>query len=68
MAIDINPLYNPMIVKDEIYPQNGVYSKENIGTITPDSPVVKIFKKYGWKWGGDYKSLKDYQHFEKSQN
>ena len=68
MAIDINPQYNPMIVKDKIYPQNGVYSKENIGTITSDSSVVKIFKKYGWKWGGDYKSLKDYQHFEKNQD
>lgn len=68
MAIDINPLYNPMIIKDKRYPKNGVYSKENIGTITPDSPVVKIFKKYGWKWGGDYKSLKDYQHFEKNQD
>ena len=65
MAIDINPRYNPMISKGKIYPSNGVYSKENKGTITADSPVVKIFKKRGWTWGGDYKSLKDYQHFEK---
>jgi peptidoglycan L-alanyl-D-glutamate endopeptidase CwlK len=28
--------------------------------------VVKIFKKYGWKWGGDFKSIKDYPHVEKS--
>jgi len=28
--------------------------------------VVKIFKKYGWEWGGDWKSLKDYPHFEKT--
>lgn len=26
---------------------------------------VAIFKKYGWKWGGDFKSFKDYPHFEK---
>ena len=38
---------------------------ENKGTITADSEVVKILKKRGWKWGGDYKSLKDYQHFDK---
>lgn len=65
MAIDINPRYNPMIVKDRISPSNGSYSIENKGTITADSEVVKILKKRGWKWGGDYKSLKDYQHFDK---
>jgi len=27
--------------------------------------AVKIFKKYGWKWGGDWNSVKDYQHFSK---
>lgn len=28
--------------------------------------VVKIFKKYGWEWGGDFKTFKDYPHFQKS--
>ena len=65
MAIDINPRYNPMIVKDRISPLNGSYSDQNKGTITSESEIVKIFKKRGWKWGGDYKTLKDYQHFEK---
>lgn len=65
MAIDINPRYNPMIVKDNISPTNGEYSEKNLGTITSQSEIVKIFKRKGWKWGGDYKSLKDYQHFEK---
>ena len=23
-----------------------------------------LFKKYGFTWGGDWKSCKDYQHFE----
>jgi peptidoglycan L-alanyl-D-glutamate endopeptidase CwlK len=27
--------------------------------------VVKIFKKYGWEWGGDW-HFKDYPHFQKS--
>lgn len=65
MAIDINPRYNPMITKGNISPANGVYSEKNLGTITSKSSIVEIFKKRGWKWGGDYKSLKDYQHFEK---
>ena len=65
MAIDINPKYNPMIIKNKTYPTNGEYSEKNIGTINKNSELVKIFKKRGWKWGGDYKSLKDFQHFEK---
>lgn len=28
--------------------------------------VVKVFKKYGWTWGGDFRSIKDYPHFEKT--
>jgi len=27
---------------------------------------VEIFKKYGWSWGGNWVSLKDYPHFEKT--
>lgn len=27
---------------------------------------VNIFKKYGWNWGGDWKTFKDLPHFEKS--
>lgn len=28
--------------------------------------VVKIFKKYGWEWGGDFKSIFDPAHFQKT--
>lgn len=27
---------------------------------------VLIFKKYGWSWGGEWKSFKDLPHFEKT--
>ena len=27
--------------------------------------AYKLFKKHGFTWGGDWRSLKDYQHFEK---
>ncbi len=68
IAIDINPRYNPMIKEGKIYPENGVYNVNLKGTISKESEIVKIFKRHGWKWGGDYKSLKDYQHFYKSLN
>lgn len=28
--------------------------------------VAEIFKAHGWSWGGDWKSFKDYPHFEKT--
>jgi peptidoglycan L-alanyl-D-glutamate endopeptidase CwlK len=68
MAIDINPRYNPSIKGGTVEPSNGVYDPANKGTITPDSEVVKIFKAEGWLWGGDWKSLKDYQHFYRPGN
>jgi mannose-1-phosphate guanylyltransferase len=32
-----------------------------------DSKVVNIFKKLGWQWGGDWRCIKDYQHFDKNK-
>jgi len=33
--------------------------------ITHDDVCYQIFKKYGFTWGGDWNTIKDYQHFEK---
>ncbi|MCI7321908.1 MAG: M15 family metallopeptidase [Lachnospiraceae bacterium] len=30
-----------------------------------DDQCYKLFTKYGFTWGGDWKNSKDYQHFEK---
>ncbi|MBE5041287.1 M15 family metallopeptidase [Oscillospiraceae bacterium DSM 107454] len=70
-AIDINPLVNPYIqfsTNTILPPQGEPYldrSRKVKGMIQPDDVCVQIFKKYGWRWGGDWSSLKDYQHFEK---
>ena len=73
MAIDINPLYNPYVRQRNgrmlVSPQGG----EAYTDRTKDFPykIVKgdlcyrLFKKHGFTWGGDWKSSKDYQHFEK---
>jgi len=65
-AIDINPRDNYYLKDGHISPANGRYNKKNKGTILKNSAVVKLFAKHGWNWGGDWKTLKDYQHFEKS--
>ncbi len=64
-AIDINPVQNPYIKGDIVLPPGAVYDPSKPGTLTPDCAVVKAFIRLGWTWGGNWKSLKDYQHFEK---
>ncbi|MBT8378119.1 MAG: M15 family metallopeptidase [Ignavibacteria bacterium] len=68
LAIDINPFLNPYIKNHVILPEGATYNTTQRGTLTANSPLVKEFKKRGWTWGGDWKSLKDYQHFEKKIN
>lgn len=65
LAIDINPALNPYIKNGNSLPENCVYDTTKVGTISSSSELVKEFKQRGWEWGGDWKSLKDYQHFEK---
>jgi hypothetical protein len=68
-AIDINPLINPYVKGDKVYPPEGrKYLNRDLdlpGSINRGGYVVKRFLKAGWKWGGDWSELKDYQHFEK---
>ena len=68
-AIDINPLINPYVKGDKVYPPEGrKYLNRELdlpGSINSGGYVVKRFLKAGWKWGGDWSELKDYQHFEK---
>lgn len=65
-AIDINPLLNPFIKGEFVQPKGAVYDPSRPGTIVANSPVVAFLKSRGWTWGGDWTSLKDYQHFEKA--
>jgi hypothetical protein len=65
LAIDINPKQNPYIKNERSTPKDCTYDTTKAGTISPSSQLVKEFKQRGWSWGGDWKSVKDYQHFEK---
>ncbi len=74
MAIDINPVQNPFILykngKKVILPESGKSyldrSKLTKGMITPE--VVSIFKKNNFEiWGGEWKDIKDWHHFQVSQ-
>lgn len=65
LAIDINPKQNPYIKNGKISPEGSEHNPIAKGTITADSEIVDAFKSKGWLWGGDWKSIKDYQHFQK---
>lgn len=66
IAIDINPFQNPAVYNDgKISPSGSIYDKKSPGTIIKDSLIYNEFIKRGWTWGGEWNSLKDYQHFEK---
>ena len=73
LAIDINPLLNPMVKTrngvQTISPAAGKkYADRNkafAGKIDRNDLCYKLFTQHGFSWGGSWKSSKDYQHFEK---
>ena len=70
-AIDINPLYNPYITSSGYTPVNaGDYvdrSAENPYKIDEEDLCYRLFRERGFIWGGSGNSVKDYQHFQKSE-
>lgn len=69
-AIDVNPLVNPYVKGGTVLPPEAApyadRSRRDAGMIHAADPVVQSFLVRGWKWGGYWTSLKDYQHFSTS--
>ena len=74
MAIDLNPFYNPYIT----YNKDGTSSISPEGSeayadrstsfpykIDENDLAYRLFTSHGFKWGGNWNSVKDYQHFER---
>jgi hypothetical protein len=74
LAVDINTLYNPCVR----YRRNGSRSIEpaagaryaDRSIVTPYTIVngdlcYRLFTQHGFTWGGNWRTVKDYQHFEK---
>lgn len=74
-AIDINPLENPYVNTNgkTVHKRSVYYLKRvrqsdastDLAMLLPHDEATQAFKKRGWIWGGDWYSIKDYQHFEK---
>lgn len=67
LAIDVNPFLNPYVKGDLVVPElASAYldrARTSPGVIHDGDAVVAAFAAIGWSWGGDWNSLKDYQHF-----
>ena len=74
-AIDLNSIENPYISRSGhiSHKASQKYRKRrhqnhtaaDKAVLLKSDKAVQIFKKYGWKWGGDLSGVKDYQHFSK---
>ena len=70
LAIDINPFYNPHVLKSSGTvnpPEAAKYSDRTLnvkGMIKKNDAVYNAFVSRGWTWGGNWNNP-DYQHFEK---
>jgi hypothetical protein len=67
-AVDVNPLQNPEVslegrVRDKAAKIYRDRTLDLPGMIHADDVVVRAFAAIGWKWGGDWSSMKDYMHF-----
>lgn len=71
LAVDINPLYNPCVklktgrVQPYMAKQYADRFKQFPCKITTSDLAYRLFTKRGFKWGGAWRTVKDYQHFEK---
>ncbi len=67
LAIDVNPFHNPYVKTDLVLPElASAYVDRSLvrpGMLLRGSAPVGAFTTAGWTWGGDFRSLKDYQHF-----
>ena len=66
-AIDINPVQNPYVNGGTVLPPSGAAYLDRAdvrqGMVVEGDAVVAAFASIGWEWGGNWVSLKDYQHF-----
>jgi hypothetical protein len=69
-AVDINPVENPYVWSGGVSPPNGAdfvdRSQHRPGMIHHRDAVWWAFRYRGWQWGGDWTSVKDYQHFSEN--
>jgi hypothetical protein len=69
-AIDLNPLLNPSVDRAGAFQPRPAApyldrTRTDPGVLHEEDAAVRVFTDRGWRWGGDWRSPKDYQHFER---
>ena len=69
LAVDINPFENPYVRPSRVRPAGAsAYadrSKDFPHKIDKNDLCYRLFREHGFHWGGTWRSVQDYQHFEK---
>jgi hypothetical protein len=69
-AIDVNPIENPFVSGGRTsHPASVTFLDRTpcrAGMACPGNTLVRAFAAIGWGWGGDWATVKDYQHFSAS--
>ena len=75
LAVDINPFYNPYIRGTQeggriVLPEGSeTYADRSLDfpyKIDSQDLCCRLFLEHGFIWGGNWNSVKDYQHFQKT--
>ncbi len=78
LAVDLNPRYNPYVhtrngvrmiepANGKNYANNRAARKDIPYKIDHNDLAYKLFTAEGFTWGGNWRSMKDYQHFDVRQ-
>ncbi len=69
-AIDVNPIENPYVSDGRTSHRASRPYVDRApcrrGMACPGNVLVRAFREIGWGWGGDWRGVKDYQHFSAS--
>lgn len=69
IAVDVNPVQNPYVRGSTVLPPAGAdhldRSDVRPGMVVRGGPLHAELTARGWTWGGDWRSLKDWQHFSR---
>ena len=69
LAVDINPFENPYVRSSRVRPAGAAAfadrTKDFPHKIDKEDLCYKLFRARGFSWGGTWRSVQDYQHFEK---
>ncbi len=67
LAVDVNPFENPEVRGGAVDPPAAAAwadrTRSSPAMIARGDAAWRAFHEIGWSWGGDWNSLKDYQHF-----